>query len=85
MGIVRKSITVTDQQDEWIKAQIASGNYGSDSEVLRDLIRRRQNEEAQIEEIRAALIKAEQSGFTTNTPENIRQEVLAQMRKDGEL
>lgn len=85
MGIVRKSITVTDQQDEWIKAQIASGNYGSDSEVLRDLIRRRQNEEAQIEEIRAALIKAEQSGFTTKTPENIRQEVLAQMRKDGEL
>jgi antitoxin ParD1/3/4 len=32
MGTVRKTITVTDQQDNWIKAQIEAGHYTNDSE-----------------------------------------------------
>lgn len=38
MALVKKSITVTDRQEQWIKAQIASGEYGSDSEYVRDSI-----------------------------------------------
>ena len=34
MGMVKKSISVTDQQAGWIKAQIETGNYGNESEVL---------------------------------------------------
>ncbi len=59
MGTVRKTITVTDQQDAWIKAQIDSGNYTNDSELIRDLIRREQDRSAAI---RTALIEGEQSG-----------------------
>lgn len=40
MGTTRKTITVTDQQDQWIKSQIAAGQFTNDSEYIRDLIRR---------------------------------------------
>lgn len=42
MAQVKKSITVSEQQDAWIKAQIACGDYASDSEVIRALIRKEQ-------------------------------------------
>ena len=62
MPTVRKTITLTEQQDEWIKAQIAAGQYTNDSEIIRDLIRREQVRSAEIEAIRAALIEGENSG-----------------------
>ena len=62
MGTTRKTITVTDQQDNWIKAQIAAGEFTNDSEYIRDLIRRDQASQADIEAIRAALIEGEESG-----------------------
>ncbi|MGB5708104.1 MAG: type II toxin-antitoxin system ParD family antitoxin [Arenicellales bacterium] len=62
MGTTRKTITVTDQQDRWIKAQIAAGQFTNDSEYVRDLIRRDQASQANIEAIRAALIEGEESG-----------------------
>lgn len=62
MGTKRKTITVTDQQDNWIKSQIAAGQFTSDSEYVRDLIRRDQSSQADFEVIRAALIEGEESG-----------------------
>lgn len=62
MGTVRKTITLTDQQDSWVKAQINAGQYTNDSECIRDLIRREQERSAEIETIRTALIEGETSG-----------------------
>lgn len=62
MSTVRKTITLTDQQDGWIKAQIQAGHYTNDSEYIRDLIRREQERVAQLEALRAALIEGENSG-----------------------
>lgn len=62
MSTVRKTITLTDQQDSWIKAQISAGHYTNDSEYIRDLIRREQERSANIEAVRAALIEGESSG-----------------------
>jgi antitoxin ParD1/3/4 len=62
MGTVRKTITLTDKQDGWIKAQIDAGHYTNDSEYIRDLIRREQERSAETEAIRAALIDGESSG-----------------------
>ena len=39
MPMIKKSITVTDKQNEWLQAQMELGLYASDSELLRDLIR----------------------------------------------
>jgi antitoxin ParD1/3/4 len=62
MGAVRKTITLTEQQDAWIASQIAAGLYTNDSEAVRDLIRREQERSFEIETIRQALIDGEQSG-----------------------
>lgn len=62
MATVRKTITVTVQQDSWIKAQIAAGDFTNDSEYIRDLIRRDQARRARIDAIRKELIKGETSG-----------------------
>lgn len=62
MSTIRKTITLTDQQDSWVKAQIQAGHYTNDSEYIRDLIRREQERAAQTEAVRAALIEGENSG-----------------------
>lgn len=62
MTTVRKTITLTDRQDAWIKSQIEAGHYTNDSEYIRDLIRREQERSAEIEAVRAALIEGESSG-----------------------
>ena len=62
MATVRKTITLTDQQDDWIKAQVEGGHYTNDSEYIRDLIRREQERAAEIDAVRAALIEGEKSG-----------------------
>ena len=62
MATIRKSITVTKQQSEWIKAQILVGGFTNDSEYIRDLIRRDQERHDEIEWIRGELRKGEQSG-----------------------
>jgi antitoxin ParD1/3/4 len=62
MKTVRKTITLTDKQDGWIKAQIEAGHYTNDSEYIRDLIRREQERSAEMEAVRVALIEGEASG-----------------------
>ena len=75
MPMVKKSISVTDRQDEWIKAQIASGHFGNESEVVRELIRERQIREqetpAELEAIRTALIEGEKSGLSNSSVDEI--------------
>jgi len=86
--MVKKSISVTDQQNDWIKAQIESGHYGNESEVVRELIRERQLREqethAEIQAIRAKLIEAEKGGFTDQTVDQIWEEAR-QQRKPGHV
>ncbi|MGB5245967.1 MAG: type II toxin-antitoxin system ParD family antitoxin [Woeseia sp.] len=75
MPMVKKSISITDQQDSWIKSQIKTGHYGNESEVVRELIRERQLRDqetpAEIEAIRAALIEGEESGFSNRSVDEI--------------
>lgn len=82
---IRKSISFSDQHDEWMKAQLASGQYASESEVIRDLIRHAQKEEDESRRIREALRAGEESGIGTLTPEDIRQRVQKRLRDDGRL
>jgi len=69
MAMVKKSITVTDKQEAWIQSEIAAGNYGTDSELIREALREKKNRTAQLEAIRAALIEGEDSGFGGRTVE----------------
>ena len=80
MAMVKRSISVTEQQARWIKSKIDSGQYGNESEVFRDLIRERVAQEQEIERVRAALIKGEKSGFTDRSIEDIWEEVEQECR-----
>lgn len=64
MGMVKKSITVTDEQAAWIQAQMATGHYGTDSELIREALREKQLRMDEVEQIRAALIAGEESGIS---------------------
>ncbi|MBD1583249.1 ribbon-helix-helix domain-containing protein [Pseudoalteromonas sp. S16_S37] len=84
MAMVKKSITVTEQQEKWMQMQLATGGYASDSELLRDLIRKEQMRSNEIELLRQELIKAEQSGFSSRNAEDIVNTVLAKKQtNDG--
>ena len=80
MAMVKKSITLTDQQNDWLQAQIQKGLYASDSEILRELIREKQEaslNELRIQAIRSALEEGEASGVSERSPEDIKKAVLA--------
>ena len=82
--MVKKSISVTEPQNDWIRSQIATGHYGNDSELIRELIRERQLREqetrADVDALRAKILKAEQSGFSTKTPTEILSEIKDEIR-----
>ena len=59
MATVRKTITLTDKQDAWVKAQIDGGDYTNDSEYFRDLVRR---DQARIRALRDAIDEGIASG-----------------------
>ena len=85
MTTTRKTITVTDQQDTWIKSRIESGEYTNDSEYIRDLIRLDQQRQLKIEAIRIALLEGEESGICDRTPKEILQAVRERLAADGKI
>jgi antitoxin ParD1/3/4 len=68
----RQSISFTEPNDEWLKRQIENKEYSSKSELINDLIRQARNQHVQIDYIRQKLERAEQSGFTTDSKSEIR-------------
>ncbi len=79
--MTRQSISLTEPNDDWLKAQLDSKEYRSKSEIINELIRHaRQREEQEILRIRNILEQAEQSGVSKRTPEQIRKDILASMQ-----
>ncbi len=67
MGTIRKTITLTDKQDQWIKMQIAAGGFTNDSEYIRDLVRRDQEQNAQFLALKQAIQEGLDSGVSNKT------------------
>lgn len=62
MSMHRKTITLTEQQENWVKGQIETGHFGNDSEYIRHLIRRDQQAQERLTTLRQALLEGEASG-----------------------
>ena len=77
----RQSISFTPPNDAWLKAQVESQEYTSKSDVVNDLIRKAR----EVEAIRARLVLAEQSGFTTQDRAEILAQIKDEARQDGDL
>ena len=72
--MARQSITFTKPNDEWLKSQVDKNEYSSKSELVNDLIRQARKQQVQVDWIRAKLEKAESSGFTNDTKNQILEE-----------
>ena len=67
----RQSISFTKSNDEWLKSQVDSQEYSSKSELVNDLIRQALNQQIQIDYAKDKIEKAEKSGFTKDSKEQI--------------
>ena len=74
--MARQSISFTKPNDEWLKNQVDNKEYTSKSELVNDLIRQARKQQVEIDWIRAKLDKAESSGFTNDS----KNEILAQSK-----
>ncbi len=83
--MTRQSISFTTPNDDWLKTQVESEEYTSKSDVVNDLIRKARVQQSEIEMIRAKLINSEQSGFITQTREEILAEFKDELRHNGKL
>ncbi|WP_428225688.1 ribbon-helix-helix domain-containing protein [Flavobacterium sp.] len=75
--MARQSITLANQNDEWLKQQVANEEFTSKSEAVNYLIKQARERDAHIDFVRMKLEKAEKSGFSTKTKE----ELLAEIKK----
>jgi antitoxin ParD1/3/4 len=64
---VRKTITLTSKQDAWIKEQIERGDFTNDSEYIRALVRRDQEQSARFEALKQAIEDGLGSGVSGQT------------------
>ncbi len=87
MAIVKTTLSLTDHDRRWMDNIILSGEYVSNSEYVRNLIRRDKEQRSKIvaetEAIRMKLIAAEQSGFTTNNPAEILAGIKEKAQRDN--
>ncbi|MBZ0245537.1 MAG: CopG family transcriptional regulator [Cyclobacteriaceae bacterium] len=67
----RQSISLTQPNDEWLKTQVDNQEYSSKSELVNDLIRQARKKQRQIDWISTRLERAESSGFTNDSKEEI--------------
>ena len=67
----RQSISFTEPNDEWLRTQVESQEYSSKSELVNDLIRQARKQQQEVNYIRMKLEKAECSGFTNDSQEEI--------------
>ncbi|RLD24189.1 MAG: type II toxin-antitoxin system ParD family antitoxin [Bacteroidetes bacterium] len=85
MGTIRKTVTFTEKQDKWIKAQIESGEFTNDSEYLRSLVRNDQSKNSKFRILKAAIQNGIDSGISDSTIPKIMKEVEDKLKQDGRI
>lgn len=79
--MARQGISFTHPNDERLKTQVYKQEYSSKSELVNDLVRQAGNQQIAIDYIKTKLEKAENSGFTADSKEQILKQAKA-YRKD---
>ncbi len=74
----RQSITLANQNDEWLKQQVANEEFSSKSEAVNYLIKQARDRDEYVEFVRMKLDIAEKSGFAKK---QTREEMLAEFKK----
>lgn len=80
MSTIRKSITFTGQQDNWIKLRVQKGDFTNDSEYIRDLVRKDQEANQKLLDLKNAIDEGLESGRS-----NLKIRDIIKMVDRGEL
>jgi antitoxin ParD1/3/4 len=82
--MAQMNISIPDKLKAWVESRVADGNYASTSDYLRDLVRRDQQYQMQLERLRAEIQAGRDSGISDQDPfehiEELRQRALAQAK-----
>jgi antitoxin ParD1/3/4 len=79
--MVRQSITLTKQNDEWLKNQVAEEKFNNKSEAVNYLIKQARDREDYNKFIQMKIDRGIKSGFSTKTKE----ELLIEIKKKYKL
>ena len=71
MATVRKTITVSETQDSWIKSRIADGHFANDSDYIRDLVRKDQSRQDRSADLKQAIAEGLESGLSNHSLSDI--------------
>jgi antitoxin ParD1/3/4 len=77
------NISLPESMKDWVERQIATGNYASASDYVRDLIRDDREYRERREELIQALIEGEESGESDRTIEEIFAEARAELMHEA--
>jgi antitoxin ParD1/3/4 len=72
------NISLPDQMKAWVEEQVASGRYANSSDFIRDILRKEQSRERMYAELLKLAEEGLASGLSNRTPEQIREQVLAE-------
>ena len=78
MALVKRTISLTEQEDRWLREQVDAGLFTSISEHIRELIQQEQESEEEIEAIRQKLVEAEKTPIVPFDPEEFEKEMKAE-------
>ncbi len=76
--MIRKTISMPDEMGAWIADRLKLGQYNNESEYFRDLVRRDQEQQQAMDQLRRMLDEAEVSGIADRTAQEIWDDVEKQ-------
>jgi antitoxin ParD1/3/4 len=77
-NMARQSITLANQNDEWLKQQVANEEFTSKSEAVNYLIKQARDQDDYVQFVRMKIEEAEKSGFAKK---QTKEEMLAEFKK----
>jgi antitoxin ParD1/3/4 len=77
--MARQSITLANQNDEWLKQQVANEEFTSKSEAVNYLIKQAREREEYHNYVQVKIDRGLKSGFSTKTKEELLAEIKSRL------
>tara|TARA_R110002124_G_scaffold19563_1_gene78243 strand:- start:298 stop:534 length:237 start_codon:yes stop_codon:yes gene_type:complete len=78
--MTRQSISLTKQNDEWLKNQLSEHEFNSKSEAINYLIKQARNQNEYYDFVRMKIERGEKSGFSNKTKEELLAEIKSNLK-----
>ena len=77
--MARQSISLAEQNDEWLKKQVAEKEFNSKSEAVNYLIKQARDHKEYVNFVQMKIDKALKSGFSSKTKEELLEEIKSSL------